>query len=480
MSQQSCPIIIAQPDAAAARSSDCDCACAATPLPHPGELWDVHTPLVRAAGQRELALDDEFAVAFVPSASRVAVLNRAAQRLLARFATPTRPDALTPENRTPARQLAALGLIGCVGRAPAPPPPPAELSAWLHVTNACNLRCTYCYVEKTDETMADETGFAAADMILRTARRHGYRAIYLKYAGGEASLNLPLVEQIHAYMTAQAAPLGIGVAGVVLSNGVGLTTHKLRRIHSLGLRLMISLDGPRAYHDAQRPRAGGQGSFDAACASVERAQALGLDLTVSITITGASAQGVAELVAWLLARRVHFSLNFYRECDASARRDELQIQEQRIIEAMEAAYRAIARDLPAYSLLGCLLDRANLAAPHQQPCAAGRDYLVIGHRGDVAACQMEISRPVTTIWDNDPLLAIRLDAVGLQNPPVEEKAGCRDCAWRLWCAGGCPLATFRATGRYDVRSPNCAIYQALYPQVIRLEGLRLLKYASAA
>ena len=41
------------------------------------------------------------------------------------------------------------------------------------------------------------------------------------------------------------------------------------------------------------------------------------------------------------------------------------------------------------------------------------------------------------------------------------------------------MATFRATGRYDVKSPNCGIYKAIYPEALRLEGLRILKYASA-
>ena len=76
----------------------------------------------------------------------------------------------------------------------------------------------------------------------------------------------------------------------------------------------------------------------------------------------------------------------------------------------------------------------------------------------------------------DPLSLVRADTVGIQNVPVDEKEGCRTCEWRYWCAGGCPLATFRATGRYDVRSPNCNIYKALFPVAVRLEGLRLLKY----
>ncbi len=50
----------------------------------------------------------------------------------------------------------------------------------------------------------------------------------------------------------------------------------------------------------------------------------------------------------------------------------------------------------------------------------------------------------------------------------------------LWCAGGCPALTYRVTGRFDVRSPNCRIYQALFPEVLRLEGLRLLQYAGGS
>lgn len=54
-------------------------------------------------------------------------------------------------------------------------------------------------------------------------------------------------------------------------------------------------------------------------------------------------------------------------------------------------------------------------------------------------------------------IIVRADRLGVQNVLVEEKEGCRDCQWKYWCAGGCPLATYRATGRYDVKSPNCNI-----------------------
>jgi uncharacterized protein len=89
---------------------------------------------------------------------------------------------------------------------------------------------------------------------------------------------------------------------------------------------------------------------------------------------------------------------------------------------------------------------------------------------------MEIGRAVGDVRHDDPLLLIRDRAAPIKSLPVEEKEGCRGCNWRYWCSGGCPVATFRATGRWDVKSPNCSIYQAIYPDALRLEGLRLLKY----
>ncbi len=93
---------------------------------------------------------------------------------------------------------------------------------------------------------------------------------------------------------------------------------------------------------------------------------------------------------------------------------------------------------------------------------------------------MQYDKPVTTVHAKDPLALIRADKKGIQNLPVEEKKECSSCKWKYLCAGGCPLASFRATRRYDRKSPNCDIYKALYPEVLRLEGLRLLKYASAS
>ena len=65
---------------------------------------------------------------------------------------------------------------------------PQVLSAWLHLTDRCNLRCSYCYLPHVREDMSSETGRAAIDAIFRSAIVNNFQQIKLKYAGGESLL----------------------------------------------------------------------------------------------------------------------------------------------------------------------------------------------------------------------------------------------------------------------------------------------------
>ncbi len=461
-----------------------DCACPAErPAPSAEDAVDESVAYQTAALHTD-TLPGGYVLAFNPLGSAgVVVLNEAAWALLNRFRRPQRlADAAGEDDNLhrAAQRLAKLELLqrldrpACTKRAT-----PQTLTAWLHVTNACNLRCDYCYVRKTADAMSTARSRQAVDAVVRSAVAHGFRRIKLKYAGGEATLNAPLVIATHRYARECAARHGLALDGVVLSNGVALGDRLIRALRDGGLRLMISLDGIGDAHDANRRFANGRGSFACIARTLDRLAALGVTPSISITLSRRNLAGLAATVEYVLDRGLPFALNFYRENDCSAHAADLSFQDEQIIAAMREAFAVIARRLPPYNPLGALTNLARLDTPHDRPCGVGHSYMVIDHRGGVAKCHMAIERTVTDVAAPDPLRLIREDATGIQNVPVNEKEGCRACMWRYWCAGGCPALTYRATGRYDVTSPNCRIYQAIFPDVLRLEGLRLLRYGYA-
>jgi uncharacterized protein len=266
---------------------------------------------------------------------------------------------------------------------------------------------------------------------------------------------------------------------VILSNGIGWTLQMIEAVKARNIRVMISLDGIGAAHDAQRAFINGRDSFAPVALTVERLLAYNIIPDISVTISRHNIDGLPDLVAWILERDLPFSFNLYRDSECATCSNDLRFSEQQIISGMKTAYAVIEANLPRRNLLASLLDRASLTGPHHRTCAVGTNYLVIDHHGQIAKCQMDVKHPVTDVRAADPLTVIRTNHTGLQNMDVDQKAGCCNCTWRYWCTGGCPLQTFRMTGRYDMKSPNCGIYQTLFPDVLRLEGLRLLQYSSS-
>ncbi|MCO5190450.1 MAG: SPASM domain-containing protein, partial [Anaerolineae bacterium] len=351
------------------------------------------------------------------------------------------------------------------------------LTAWLHVTNECNLRCHYCYVAKTPEHMSAETGKQAINAIFRSAKQYNMRSVHLKYAGGEAAINFNRIRALHRQALNLAEEYGIALQATVLSNGVGWSERKIEYLKQQALNLTISLDGIGTDHDIQRPMRNGRGSFAAIERTLNRLATHSVIPNISITISSRNIAGLPQTVDYLLKRNLPFTFNFYRETDLSASHSDLLYQDEQIIVGIKAALSVIEKVLPPYLSLMSLLDLTRLDAPHEHTCGVGNSYMVINHRGGIAKCHMHLDETVTDVTAQNPLQLIRADSIGVQSMSVNEKEGCRDCEWKHWCAGGCPALTYRVMGRYDVKSPNCRIYKAILPELLRLEGLRILKHS---
>lgn len=466
-----------------------DCAC---PVSHNhGTHRRIVEPptgeLVQAPHVFELSLEAH-SVLFNPDGNGgVVVVNTAGRRIYDAFHRPCSIDELVAagHDRVLTSEVVARLVEQDLVHTPGAPPtarfrPSTELTAWLHVTNACNLRCPYCYVHKSKDAMDATVGRDAVRALVHSAVDHGFRSLRLKYAGGEASLNAPVLLELHDYATARCAEAGLDLAAVVLSNGVAIPASFAEQLKSRGIRIMISLDGVGAAHDAQRPTVAGKPSAARVLRTIDRLLEVGIAPHISITITSRNITAVAEVVRFTLARDLTFSFNFFRDNECAAPFADLRYEEQAMIGGLREAFAAIEERMPPWSVLGSVLDRGQLLEPRQRSCGVGDDYVVIDQNGGIAKCHMAITETVGHVRTTDPVLAIRQTERGIRNLLVEDKKDCRNCTWRHWCSGGCSLATFRATGRFDVKSPNCNIYKAIYPEVLRLEGLRILRFATSS
>lgn len=460
------PTRVVLPSAFANGNTDDHCSCPSAPTAPPNRPGGTCLQAVTAL---QTALPNGYHTLHCPETGGTAVLNQAALDFWQTFRSPQTPQkaaaqlALSAhEAHTACEQLWQAGLLRTAGQDAVCYGSEHGLVAWLHLTEQCTLACTYCYAPRHAHNMEERTGLDAIERLFAIARQHGYSEIWLKYAGGEPLLRFDLLRTMQTRALQLAEAHGILLHSTVLTNGTALTPPIAAALRTLNVGLGLSLDGLDEAQETQRPLPGGS-STRAALRSLEIARAQGLHPHLNITVTAQSVPGLAALLRFALEQGLTFHLNFYRPTADPHPELDLNQHAPQVLDGLHAALAVIEQALPPWSLLNGLLDLANFTVPHAQACGRGRNYLVIGPQGEVSNCQMHMQEPVSTIWATDPLAELRNT-----ESPTDLRPECAACPWRYACAGGCP----------HLAGAHCALYKALFPELLRLEGLRLLQYAA--
>lgn len=153
----------------------------------------------------------------------------------------------------------------------------------FQVTDACNLRCTYCYqINKNTHRMPLEVAQKFIDMLLENDKNtqqyldtKACDAITIEFIGGEPLLEIELIDQIMEYfikrMIETDHPWQYNWRMAISSNGVLYFDPKVQAFIKKWmdhLSFSISIDGNKQLHDACRVFPDGSGSYDKAIAGV--------------------------------------------------------------------------------------------------------------------------------------------------------------------------------------------------------------------
>lgn len=157
------------------------------------------------------------------------------------------------------------------------------LSVTFQVTDACNLKCKYCYqINKHTNVMKLETAKKFIDLLINDDEnvQHMYdtrrgKSVIIEFIGGEPFLEVDLMEQIYDYFIEQCIihdhPWATSHMISVCSNGVLYFDPKVQNFiqkHFNELSFSISIDGNKTLHDACRVFPDGSGSYDIAHAAM--------------------------------------------------------------------------------------------------------------------------------------------------------------------------------------------------------------------
>lgn len=356
------------------------------------------------------------------------------------------------------------------------PSPPNSLEVWLHVTNACNLDCTYCFVKKKDaEVMHDSVCDATAEKLARTAISNRLEKVTVKFAGGEPTLAMPVVERFWARFEAAVAGTSIRTHAALLTNGTQIDDRVIAFLNRPNSSISISLDGCGDAHDLNRRTKGGTPTWHRIVKNMDRLQNNDISPFIMTTITNGTRQGLPELIRWVFSRGLQMRISVVRELGCGPDDDC-----QAFAETMGHSFNDAFALLEAEQILfDPRLDLQICELRFDQPtlwvaCGIGSNHLVVRPDGTLVRCPMTVDTLGHPAGE-DLLAACRGTFPFKPSDSREgtDGAGCLSCRWFPVCAGGCPVNNEKTRGHPFARSPLCTFYQMVIPRYLDLFGRKL-------
>lgn len=331
-------------------------------------------------------------------------------------------------------------------------PPITEME--LMLTEECDQRCDYCFVEGKgrERPMDGETARKAVDFLFRESR--GAPRLKILFFGGEPLLEYDLLEEIVEYAETKAARSGQAVVFNMTTNATLLNRRRCEFLARHRVKYLVSIDGPREVHDRHRKRPDGRSSYGLIAEKIPLMRKHQPWLGARMTVHPDTAEELPESFSHLLelgisqyligpTTGIEWSggdLNLYRDSMIEiARRLKAELDR--------------GRQLRVNALEESLAMRAG--KKQYRGCRAGRQSVTVTGDGLIYPCSKMLGvmgregiRPLGRLEEGITAIHDRLLYCGLVPLPV---GACAGCPREDICAGGCFAVNWQETG--DIFSP---------------------------
>ncbi len=357
-----------------------------------------------------------------------------------------------------------------------------SMSTWLHITNDCNLDCSYCYIANKHDRrhMSIEIARKYIDKLEQTVRVHELQSVAIRLTGGEPTLNRPIIEYVVNECEKRFLRQDVDLKLILITNGVTLSTRWLNYLSKHSIILSISLDGIGKVHNALRPIRNGHGeSFKQVKHSIDLCISRGMHPQILTTITEVNIEGIPVLSKYLIDNNLPFRYGLFRDYDGSY--ESYQEFVERVLVVLRDCYLYYADSIRKkitkfkHQLCDIHINRRS----HLRACNVGYSGVAVSHLGDVFVCQSQMDKQplgnlddATTFlqmaWSQETIPGLTEKGVLADNSP------CIDCPWALICGGGCSIANVSYSGVAQSKSPYCKVFTECIPLIIRLKALDLI------
>jgi radical SAM protein with 4Fe4S-binding SPASM domain len=318
----------------------------------------------------------------------------------------------------------------------------------VYLTNACNLRCRYCF--NLDREDAPRIPLDDIQAILKAAYEQHNR--YVSITGGEPFLYKQIFEVLD-----YAHDLGYWIN--ILSHGGLLDQSRIDRLKRYWrARIRISLDGPdRQSHDFLR----GEGTFDNTMSKIELLVRNGVNVGIGVTVSENNVNAVEQMLQLCIDKGIS-----YVRCVPVAR-----VKKGKAAHVTSSLHEQLLESLVAFTIKHKKYidlpqpEREQVQVPASidalttRRCMAGKHFFGITPDKKIVPCPLIAEHPdVPTVYFENAQSFVQLGRrMDQLFDGIKDQLGgiCRTCEFREVCYGGCLAEKMSFERRLDDEQPVC-------------------------
>lgn len=330
----------------------------------------------------------------------------------------------------------------------------------IQITNACNRRCSHCYISKSDFVKQEISLYdfqKFLDEVISYSNSLNKKLI-VSLSGGDPLLHSEF-EDFLIYLKKR------NIVTAVIGNPEKITTETISvMIENNVVGYQLSLDGTKSVHDQIR----GKGSYDNTIEAAKLMKKEGLKVSISYTLSKMNADCVFDLIEELEAICVdEFTVSrFVPTGEGELKMDELlsKVEYRKFMEEYmvkkwqnhknsKLPYITFSENCLAIPLIEevATLNKSISVNTSNYSCLASKNYVAVGSNGDVYPC-MRLPIVLGNIY-KDPISAIYNHEVRNEIKNKDNMKKCKHCSVQN-CIG-CPAIKFATGKSINAIDPQC-------------------------
>ncbi len=322
------------------------------------------------------------------------------------------------------------------------------VSAYVHVTNHCNLHCLGCYSLDEKRNVGNDLTFSELKHVFSELKRLGASNVVI--SGGEPFLRSDiynLLEYIKNDLNYQHV--------TIITNGTVLIKYEI--LNKLVDEITVSVDG---YSEDSDSFIRDKGIFTNIMTTIRQLKENNISVSMLPTLHKKNSNRVQEYMELAKSMGVPINFSILSVCDDPLFEDYM-LEENHLITLSESMLQ-----------MGGTINDSGIGAALQAGlnCGAGQIIVSIDSSGNVYPCHMlhrkEFMMGCVLTEALDDIIRKSIVAKDFKETNADTVSDCKGCEYRYFCSTGCRARSYFKYGTIHRKDSYCVLSKHFYNEVM--------------